>query len=118
MSTWTIAGVQTDCRLADPTHNLATVRGKLRDAAHHGARLVVFPECILSGYCFTSKDEARTAAQPLPGPATDALAADCHALGVWAVIGLLESDGDKLYNAAALVGPTGFIAGYRKAHLP
>jgi predicted amidohydrolase len=118
MSTWTLAAVQMDCRLADVAHNLAAIRARLREAAGRGARLVVFPECILSGYCFTSKDEARTAAQPLPGPATEALAADCRALGVWAVVGQLESDGDKLYNAAALIGPTGFIAGYRKAHLP
>ena len=118
MSTWTIAGVQTDCRLADPAANLATVRAKLRDAVHHGAQLVVFPECILSGYCFVSKDEARRVAEPLPGPATEALAADCRELNVWAVVGLLERAGDKLYNAAALVGPSGFVAGYRKAHLP
>src|SRR5205814_1216827 len=42
----------------------------------------------------------------------------CRELGVWAVVGLLESDGVKLFNAAALVGPTGFVAGYRKVHLP
>jgi predicted amidohydrolase len=118
MPTWTIAAVQTDVHLADVTRNLAATRAKLREAAGHGAKLVVFPECALPGYCFTSKDEARAVAQPLPGPATDALAADCRELGVWAVVGLLERDGDKLYNAAALVGPGGFVAGYRKAHLP
>jgi predicted amidohydrolase len=118
MTTWTIAGVQMDCRLADPAANLAAVRAKLRDAAHHGAQLVVFPECTLSGYCFNSKDEARASADTLPGRATEALAADCRELNVHAVIGLLERDGDKLYNAAALVGPKGFVAGYRKTHLP
>jgi predicted amidohydrolase len=119
MSTWTIAAVQMDCRLADVAANLAAVRAKLREAAGRGARLVVFPECVLSGYCFTSKDEAREAAQPLPGPATDALAADCRELGVWTVVGLLErGDAGRLYNAAALVGPAGYVAGYRKAHLP
>ena len=118
MPTWTIAAVQTDVRIGDLTHNLAAIRTKLREAAGRGAKLVVFPECALSGYCFTSKDEARPAAEPLPGPATAALADECRTLGVWAVVGLLERDGDKLYNAAALVGPSGFVAGYRKAHLP
>src|SRR5581483_1235028 len=118
MATYTIAGVQTDCRLGDVAHNLATVRGKLRDAAHHGAQLVIFPECALSGYCFTSKDEARRAAEPLPGPATDTLAADCRELNVHAVVGLLERAGDKLYNAAALVGPGGLVGTYRNARLP
>src|SRR5262245_21497772 len=118
MSAWTIAAVQTDVRLGDLAHNLDTIRTKLRTAADLGAKLVIFPECALSGYCFTSRDEALTAAEPLPGPATAALADDCRALGVWAVFGLLERDGDKLYNAAALVGPGGFAAGYRKTHLP
>jgi predicted amidohydrolase len=118
MSTWTIAAVQTDCRLGDTAHNLATARAKLRDAAHHGAQLVIFPECMLSGYCFASKNEAFRVAEPLPGPATEAIAADCRELNVWAVVGLLERAGDKLYNAAALVGPKGFVDSYRKAHLP
>ena len=57
-------------------------------------------------------------AETLPGPATDALAADCRQLGVWAITGLLERDGADLFNACALVGPEGFKAGYRKTHLP
>ena len=32
--------------------------------------------------------------------------------------GLLERDGDTLYNAAILVGPDGLIGSYRKTHLP
>jgi predicted amidohydrolase len=120
MPTWTIAGAQMDCRLADTARNLAAVRARLRTAAGRGAKLVVFPECALSGYCFASRDAAWAVAEPLPGPATAALADDCRTLGVWAVVGLLERDeaAGKLYNAAALVGPSGFVAGYRKAHLP
>jgi predicted amidohydrolase len=107
-----------DCRLADPAANLTAVRRKLRDAAHHGAQLVIFPECILSGYCFNSKAEARESSDTLPGAASEALAADCRELNVHAVVGLLERDGEKLYNAAALIGPKGFVASYRKTHLP
>jgi predicted amidohydrolase len=118
MSTWTIAGVQMDCRLADTAANLAAVRRKLRDAAHHGAQLIIFPECVLSGYCFNSRDEAKESSQPVPGPATEALAADCRELNVHAVVGLLERDRDKLYNTAILVGPSGLVTFYRKAHLP
>src|SRR5438128_736836 len=120
MPMWTIAGVQMDCRLADPVHNLFTIRAKLREAARHGARLVIFPECVLPGYCFQSKVEAWEFAEPLPGPSTKVLADDCRELGVWAVVGLLERDeaSKKLYNAAALVGPDGLVGSYRKAHLP
>ena len=33
METWTVAGVQMDCRIADVPGNLATVRHQLRAAA-------------------------------------------------------------------------------------
>ena len=117
--TWTVAGVQADCKLADRVANLRTITAKLAEAADRGARLVVFPECALTGYGFGSRAEALRAAEPLPGPSTDAVAAECARHNVWAVFGLLESaPGGKLFNAAALVGPRGFVAGYRKLHLP
>jgi predicted amidohydrolase len=120
MSIWKIAGVQMDCRLGDPRHNLSVTRSKLREAAGKGARLVTFPECVLSGYCFESKEEAWPHAEPLPGPSTDSLAADCNELGVWAIVGMLESVENKgqLFNSCALVGPKGLAAVYRKIHLP
>jgi 5-aminopentanamidase len=119
MSSWPIAAVQTDCRLGDVAHNLATVRAKLREAASRGARLVVFPECMLTGYAFGSREEAWPHAESLPGPSTDALAADCRELKVWAAVGLLErGTGDALYNSCVLIGPDGQEASYRKTHLP
>jgi predicted amidohydrolase len=118
MPPWKIAAVQMDCRLADKSDNLAAIRARLREAAGRGARFIVFPECALTGYCFTSKEEAWPHAETLPGPATEAVAADCKELGVWAAFGLLERAGDDLFNACALVGPEGLVAGYRKIHLP
>jgi predicted amidohydrolase len=120
MQRWKIAAVQMDCRLGDTKANLERIRSKLREAAAQGARLVVFPECALSGYCFDSKDEAWPHAETLPGPSTTAIAAVCKELGVWAIYGLLEKveAGPKLFNAAALIGPQGFVASYRKIHLP
>ncbi len=120
MATWKIAAVQLDCRLADKPHNLNQIRTKLREAAGQGARLIVFPECALTGYCYDSKEEAWPHAEPLPGPSTQMLAAECRQLGVWAVVGLLEAVAahGQLFNACALIGPSGFAAGYRKIHLP
>jgi predicted amidohydrolase len=118
MSTWTIAAVQMDCRLGALPENLRRVRQLLGEAAARGARLVVFPECVLSGYCFTSKAEALPHAEPLPGPACDAIVEDCARLGVFAVIGLLELDGERIFNACLLAGPSGLVATYRKIHLP
>jgi predicted amidohydrolase len=118
MATWKIAAVQMDCGLADKSTNLEMMRVKLKEAAGHGARLIAFPECALTGYGFESKEEAWPHAEPIPGPSTEALTGDCRWLNVWTVYGLLERDGNRLYNACALVGPNGLAGCYRKIHLP
>jgi 5-aminopentanamidase len=118
-SNWKVAGVQMNCTLGDKAANLATMTRKLAQAADSGAKLVVFPECILTGYGFESRAEILAVAEPLPGPSTEIMARECERLGVWAVFGLFESaEGGKLFNSTALVGPSGFVASYRKAHLP
>lgn len=120
MGNWKIAGVQMDCRFADKRHNLEAVEARLREAAGAGARLAVFPECVLTGYCFETREEALPLAEPLPGPSTEKLARVCRLLNVWAVVGLLERDPSTggLFNACALVGPDGLAATYRKIHRP
>ena len=119
MNTWKIAGVQMDCRFADVPANLETIRQGLHQAAGLGARLIVFPECALTGYCFTSKEEALPHAQPLPGPATEVLEKECRRLGVFVVAGLLErGDKGEVFNSCLLVGPKGYLGSYRKIHLP
>lgn len=113
-----MAGVQMDVRLGDVAANLAAMSDKAREAAAHGAKLIVFPECALTGYGFDSRDEARPFAETLPGPATDTMRQLCQELGVVIVFGLIEQAGERLFNAAAMVGPEGLLGGYRKVHLP
>ncbi len=120
MTTWKIAAVQMDCKIGDKAHNLEQIRSHLREAARHGARLAIFPECALTGYGFESAEEAAPHAEPVPGPSTKTLADECARLGVWAVVGLLERRDQPpgLFNACILVGPSGLVASYRKVHLP
>ncbi len=120
MTSWKIAGVQMDCSHGDWAHNIEAVRAGLRDAAAHGAKLVTFPECILTGYAFDSKEEAWPHAEPMPGRSVEVLAPDCRKLGVWAVVGGLErvEETRDLFNVAMLIGPEGLRAVYRKVHLP
>jgi predicted amidohydrolase len=92
--------------------------GHLETPAAQNARLVIFPECALTGYCFDSRDEAWPHAEEVPGPAVEMLARACRRLGLFAVIGMLERDRDRLFNAAVLVGPDGLVGSYRKVHLP
>lgn len=118
--TWTVAAVQMDCRLADPTHNRAAVVEQVRAAAKAGAKLIAFPECIITGYSFKDRESILPLAETLPGPTTEALTPVCREFNVHAVVGMveLEKSTGRVFNACALVGPQGFIAGYRKAHLP
>jgi predicted amidohydrolase len=118
MPNWTVAGVQMDCKLGDKAANLKAMTARLAEAADLGAKLVVFPECAVTGYGFDSRAAVAAAAETLPGPAADAVARECARLGVWAVFGLLESAGDHVFNSCALIGPTGYFASYRKLHLP
>lgn len=113
-----IAGVQMDISLCDVSGNLERMAEKLRETRAAGADLTVFPECAVPGYCFASLEEARPLAQPIPGPATETIAGACREYGGYAIFGMLESDGDKVFNAAVLVGPEGVIGSYRKTHLP
>ncbi len=118
MSTFRVAGAQMEPILGDKEANLARCLADLRSAASQGAELVVFPEAALTGYVFRSLEEAIPLTEPIPGPSTSALAEACRELGVHAIVGLLEKDGDRFYNAAVLVGPMGVVGKYRKLHLP
>lgn len=117
-SPFPVAGIQMPVDFAVKASNLDRVEAHLRTAAGNGARLVVFPECVLTGYCFESLEEARAVAEPIPGPSIERMAAVCDELDVYVVFGLLEQDSERMFNACALVGPSGLIASYRKIHLP
>jgi len=112
------AAVQIDPKITRNSENLERIALETRAAAKNGADLIVFPECALSGYIFSSQEEAIPFAESIPGMSTERLTACCQELGVYVVYGLLEKEGDKCYNAAVLVGPEGLIGKYRKIHLP
>ena len=118
MSLWRIALGQFDCQFASPNVNLPTMLALASEAAKNGAKLVVFPECALTGYGYSSLAEAMPFSQTLPGPSTQAFEKLCREKNIWVVYGLLERDRDRLFNALALIGPAGFHSRYRKIHLP
>ncbi|MCA9269768.1 MAG: carbon-nitrogen hydrolase family protein, partial [Planctomycetales bacterium] len=113
-----VAAVQIDITLRQVETNLAKIEDRLAEAAALGARLVVFPECAVTGYCYESHDEAWPYGDAAPGYVTGRLIDACRAADAFAVVGMLERRDGKLYNACALAGPTGLVGMYRKAHLP
>lgn len=112
-----VAAVQMDVALGDVSCNLQRVLERLDEAAEGGARLVVFPECALTGYGFRSVEEALPAAQAAEG-AADPLRERCRRTGATAVVGTLAAEGDAVYNAAWIITPDQEPVLYRKCHLP
>jgi predicted amidohydrolase len=111
-----VAAVQMDVKILEKKRNLEKVLEHFSAAARAGAKIVVFPECALTGYCFTSLEEAAQVAEPVPGPSTRKLAEAAKQLEATAVVGLLESDGNRIYNSAAVVSPKGILGTHRKVH--
>jgi predicted amidohydrolase len=113
-----VAAVQMDVKIFETQHNLARILAMMEEAARAGAHIVVFPECALTGYCFTSREEAWPLAETVPGPSTENLAEAAKRLDCTAIVGMLEREGKMLYNSAAVVDSTGILGTYRKMHLP
>ncbi len=82
--------------------------------------LVVFPECALSGYVYHSAEEARPSAVAADSGTIGLFATYCRLANIYAIIGFLEHEEatDTIYNSAAVIGPEGLVACYRKCHLP
>ena len=115
-----IAAAQFEARDGDKEHNFGRIEALARRAAALGAEVVSFHECCIPGYTFLqelSRDELAALAEPVPdGPSVQRLAALAGELGVGLLAGLLERDGEGLYNTYVAVDPTGFVARHRKLH--
>jgi len=88
----------------DADGNLKRADAAIRAAAAQGCQAVVLPECLDLGWTHPS---ARAAATAIPGPRTAALARAAAEAGVYVAAGLVESAGDRLYNAAVLLDDSG-----------
>jgi len=93
--------------------------GRARElVASVDAQLIVLPEFFNTGYLIAAREEAWDLGEPVPnGKTTTALCEMARAKNLNIVAGLIEREGDKLFNAAVLVSPDGYVATYRKMHL-
>lgn len=112
-----IACAQYAVREGDKSFNRRRSLHFIRGASAEGASLVVLPELATSGGAFASRDDAYALAEAYPGARTLGLwREEAERSGLFVVGGMLEKDGDALYNSAVLVGP-GIMGRYRKTHL-
>jgi predicted amidohydrolase len=103
--------------VGDVSGNRLLAERWMRRAAAEGARLIVLPELAASGYTFRSQEEAASCSEGRDGPTVSGWVELCRELDVCLVAGFAEADGDRRYNSAAVVGPSGLLGVYRKAHL-
>jgi 5-aminopentanamidase len=113
-----IAVCQLPLAVGAPETNRAVARDAIARAAEAGARLVVLPELVNSGYIFDRPGEARELAEHLTGATVAEWGALAREHGLVVVGGFCERDDDgAVRNSAVLVDASGTRAVYRKAHL-
>lgn len=99
-----LAMVQAHVAGGEPDANRAHLLELVEEAAE-GADVVVLPEALPLGW--TDPSAAR-AAEPIPGGATcTAFREAARRHGVFLCAGIVERDGERVYNAAVLLGPDG-----------
>ncbi len=113
-----IACIQMQPAIGNVEDNVAHSIGLIKRAVELGAKLVVLPELSNTGYMFQSREEAFALSEPIPnGPTVKAWSEIASKHGLHLVAGICERDGNKLFNSAVLIGPSGYIGTFRKVHL-
>lgn len=118
----------------DTEKTLNKVRALTVDAAHTGAKVILFPEAFVGGYprganfgavlgsrTPEGRDQFRmyhAAAIDVPGPATAALGGIAQESNVYLVIGVIERDGGTLYCTTVFFDPTGAYLGKHRKLMP
>ena len=108
---------QTDLKLGDIEYNISQTLKILEDATKSNIDVLVLPELANSGYCFDSKEEAVSASETILRGVYSRLLRDWSKGGGFVVAGILEREGEILFNSAAAFAKGKFVGVYRKAHL-
>lgn len=115
----------------DVSLNLQKYFRFIESASQSGVRFLVFPEMSIPGYLRVMGEQGsaerseqfryyRSIAESIPGPITSLLQeqAQKHRMIIQAGLAERTMSGNILYNSTALIGPTGLIGVFRKAHNP
>ena len=113
-----IACVQIAPVVGEKERNVRRSVERIEEAVGAGAGLIVLPELCNTGYVFESREEAFALAEEIPdGPTCQAWIEVARKHGLHLVAGSAERHGQVLYNAAVVIGPSGFVGTFRKNHL-
>jgi predicted amidohydrolase len=124
-----VAAIQVYSRMGEISYNRKVISGLIESAAAGGAKIVVLPECAVSGYMDPANQKRWTArpdkndsrllnanetAEKVPGASTDYFAGLAKKHGIYLCIALIEKDDDKLYNSQVLLSPEGLIIAHHR----
>jgi predicted amidohydrolase len=115
-----IAAAQFITQDGDKGYNLSRIETLTAEAAQQGARIVSFHELCINSYTYLSKlsrEELLEIAEEVPtGESTRELIRIAGKYKVALLAGLVEKEGNKIYNTYVCVTGEGFVARFRKLH--
>src|SRR5262249_20801335 len=116
---FTVGLIQMRCT-KDADENLSRAADKIREAAKRGAQIICMHELFRGEYFCRTEDAALfDLAEPVPGPATEALSKVARENRVALVVSLFERRAAGIYhNTCAVLDADGaFLGKYRKMHI-
>lgn len=116
-----VAAVQMESKAGDKAANFAKMESFVEQAAQQAVKLIVFPECCITGYWFirnlTSKELDHLAEPVLGGESSQRLIELAKKSGVSIGAGLIErGQNGVFYNSYIVAMPNGEAHGHRKLH--
>ena len=97
--------------------NVRKIKEYLGRCAEDGVKVVVFPECALTGYFDDGVYEGFLRENNWMMP-NSKLAKACRKHRIYAIVGTPHRDGERLYNSAVVITPEGnILARYHKVQL-
>lgn len=111
-----VAAVQMESKNGLIDDNLKHATPLIDRAAQEGAKLIVLPEFMPTGYIFTT--DIWEGAEPREGSTVKWLRENSTRLGVWLGTSFLEADGEDFFNTFVLATPDGKEAGRVRKQTP
>jgi predicted amidohydrolase len=112
--TMPIACAQMACTPFDRLSNLDKADHLIREAAHLGAKLILLPELLTTGYTYDRR--LHDFAEPIGGITTRWLQLRSRQTGRWIGAGMVEQADEGTFDTFLLAGPTGEFLSYRKQY--
>jgi len=106
-SQFKLAMVQMTVKGGERNTNIALAQKMIKEAAQNNADVVLLPEAMDLGW---TDPTALTMAEPIPdGITCSALVKSAKENNVYVISGLVEKEGDLVYNSAVLINPEGEV---------